>query len=726
MSDKNENEQINLIEEAISSKQIKYYEYKHFHNIKKIDDDALGKVYSANWKNSEKYVILKSFFKFNNNVVKEILHELKLQCELDLYDNVIRLYGITEKGSQNVKSNKYLLVMEYTDGDSLQNYLKENFKNLTWPDKYRLAYQLVCAISCLHDEGIIHRDLHSDNIIVHQNNIKLVDFGLSKRIKEICKHQTDLFGLVPYTDPKRFTGSNKLTQPYLLNKKSDVYSIGVLLWEISSGKLPFEDESYDAGLVMRILQGYRETIVPNSPSDYSKLYTECWNSEPDNRPTMDQVVVKLKEIIMKTNVIVNSQMRIDSDNVDKSNVNLLYETNMTSICLSNLVDELVNLIYKKLNEGNDKEVIKQNVLFNISNHKLTSKEIYTWLLNNQNNSNSIILLGYLNYYGIETDINVKKAYELFQKAADLDNNVAQLYLIYLYIIGQGVDKNYKFAFELSNKLAKQESACGINYLGYCYEKGMGTDIDKQKAFELYQKAADLGNSNGIGNLGYCYGRGIGTDVNMQMAFELTQKAADLGNSYAMDNLGQCYNKGIGTDVNAQKAFELFQKSADLGSSTGLSSLGTCYEKGIGTDVNVQKAFELNKKAADLGNTHGMNNLGRCYRKGIGIDINLQKAFEFYQKSADLGDSYGMNNLGNCYRKGVGTDINKQKAFEIYQKAAQLESDVAQYNLALMYESGDGIKKDIDQAIYWYKKSAERGHKNAQNKLDELTNTDVIL
>ncbi|GBC14265.2 kinase-like domain-containing protein [Rhizophagus irregularis DAOM 181602=DAOM 197198] len=674
MSDKNENEQINLIEEAIS----------------------------------------------------KILHELKLQCELDLYDNVIRLYGITEKGSQNVKSNKYLLVMEYTDGDSLQNYLKENFKNLTWPDKYRLAYQLVCAISCLHDEGIIHRDLHSDNIIVHQNNIKLVDFGLSKRIKEICKHQTDLFGLVPYTDPKRFTGSNKLTQPYLLNKKSDVYSIGVLLWEISSGKLPFEDESYDAGLVMRILQGYRETIVPNSPSDYSKLYTECWNSEPDNRPTMDQVVVKLKEIIMKTNVIVNSQMRIDSDNVDKSNVNLLYETNMTSICLSNLVDELVNLIYKKLNEGNDKEVIKQNVLFNISNHKLTSKEIYTWLLNNQNNSNSIILLGYLNYYGIETDINVKKAYELFQKAADLDNNVAQLYLIYLYIIGQGVDKNYKFAFELSNKLAKQESACGINYLGYCYEKGMGTDIDKQKAFELYQKAADLGNSNGIGNLGYCYGRGIGTDVNMQMAFELTQKAADLGNSYAMDNLGQCYNKGIGTDVNAQKAFELFQKSADLGSSTGLSSLGTCYEKGIGTDVNVQKAFELNKKAADLGNTHGMNNLGRCYRKGIGIDINLQKAFEFYQKSADLGDSYGMNNLGNCYRKGVGTDINKQKAFEIYQKAAQLESDVAQYNLALMYESGDGIKKDIDQAIYWYKKSAERGHKNAQNKLDELTNTDVIL
>lgn len=54
---------------------------------------------------------------------------------------------------------KYLLVMEYADANSLQNYLKENFKKLTWEDKYKLSYQLICGISYLHDEEIIHRNL---------------------------------------------------------------------------------------------------------------------------------------------------------------------------------------------------------------------------------------------------------------------------------------------------------------------------------------------------------------------------------------------------------------------------------------------------------------------------------------------------------------------------------------------------------------------------------------
>ncbi|CAI2170089.1 14180_t:CDS:2 [Funneliformis geosporum] len=91
--------------------------------------------------------------------------------------------------------------MEYDDGGSLRNYLKENFDNLTWGDKYKFAFQLACAVSCLHEEGIIHRDLHSGNILIRQGVIKLADFCLSKRI-ETTTNPTKIFGVIPYTDPK--------------------------------------------------------------------------------------------------------------------------------------------------------------------------------------------------------------------------------------------------------------------------------------------------------------------------------------------------------------------------------------------------------------------------------------------------------------------------------------------------------------------------------------------
>ena len=90
--------------------------------------------------------------------------------------------------------------------------------------------------------------------------------------------------------------------------------------------------------------------------------------------------------------------------------------------------------------------------------------IYNWILNNQDNTNAIFLLG----------------------AANLGNIL------------------------------------GLSELGDCYYHGVGTNVDRQKAFELYQKAANLGNSSGMNNLGYCYQNGIGTSVDRQKAFELYQ------------------------------------------------------------------------------------------------------------------------------------------------------------------------------------------------------------
>uniref|UniRef100_U9V6T3 Protein kinase domain-containing protein n=1 Tax=Rhizophagus irregularis (strain DAOM 181602 / DAOM 197198 / MUCL 43194) TaxID=747089 RepID=U9V6T3_RHIID len=90
----NSNEWINWIEESITKKQIKYYDYNHFNNMQEIGFGNFGKVYRANWKSYHSYLALKSFSNFNV-MAKEIVNEIKLHHEFDFHENIIRFYGIT-------------------------------------------------------------------------------------------------------------------------------------------------------------------------------------------------------------------------------------------------------------------------------------------------------------------------------------------------------------------------------------------------------------------------------------------------------------------------------------------------------------------------------------------------------------------------------------------------------------------------------------------------------
>ena len=108
---------------------------------------------------------------------------------------------------------------------------------------------------------------------MHQKIIKLADFGLSRKIAEISSNVSKILGLIPYMDPK-FLHQRK---NYKLNKKSDVYSVGVLMWQISSGYQPFHTENYDIALAMNIVYGQREEIINETPDKYSNLYQGKWS-----------------------------------------------------------------------------------------------------------------------------------------------------------------------------------------------------------------------------------------------------------------------------------------------------------------------------------------------------------------------------------------------------------------------------------------------------------------
>ncbi|CAB5366771.1 unnamed protein product [Rhizophagus irregularis] len=144
---KDSNNYIDWLERSIADEHIKYYEYSDFKNIRPIGNGSYGEVNRANWKNTDDHFFALKSFSNDKQTLEEIIKELKLHRSIDDYGNIIRFHGITKieiNPTQHI--NNYSLVLEYANG----------------------ALQLANAVGYLHDNDIVHRDLHSGNILIHQ------------------------------------------------------------------------------------------------------------------------------------------------------------------------------------------------------------------------------------------------------------------------------------------------------------------------------------------------------------------------------------------------------------------------------------------------------------------------------------------------------------------------------------------------------------------------------
>ncbi|KAK6153307.1 hypothetical protein DH2020_012946 [Rehmannia glutinosa] len=197
----------------------------------------------------------------------------------------------TENGHIGMPSNICCVVVEYLPGGALKNYLiKNRRKKLAFKVVVQMALDLARGLSYLHSQKIVHRDVKTENMLLDKTRtVKIADFGVARVEASNPNDMTGETGTLGYMAPEVLNGN-----PY--NRKCDVYSFGICLWEIYCCDMPYPDLSFSEVTSAVVRQNLRPEIPRCCPSALANVMKRCWDANPDKRPEMDEVVTMLEAI----------------------------------------------------------------------------------------------------------------------------------------------------------------------------------------------------------------------------------------------------------------------------------------------------------------------------------------------------------------------------------------------------------------------------------------------
>jgi eukaryotic-like serine/threonine-protein kinase len=200
--------------------------------LKELGRGGMGIVFQAHDKQLKEQVaikILSPLLSHDEQALERLKREVSSARRIT-HPNVIRIHDISEMGGLHYVS------MEYFPGTNLKEYVKRSGA-LSMMQAYNIASQICDGLEAAHRQGVIHRDLKTQNIIIHGNQIKIIDFGLARSSNLEGMTATGLImGTPEYMAPEQVSGQK-------VDERADLYSLGIILYELFTGKVPFTGDS---------------------------------------------------------------------------------------------------------------------------------------------------------------------------------------------------------------------------------------------------------------------------------------------------------------------------------------------------------------------------------------------------------------------------------------------------------------------------------------------------
>ena len=250
-----------------------------------IGSGGMADVYKAKCHKLNRFVaikVLKSEFSSDSSFVSKFKAEAQAAAGL-MHPNIVNVYDVGEE------RRMYYFVMELVEGITLKHYIEKKIR-LTAKEAVSIAIQVSMGIEAAHNNGIIHRDIKPQNIIISkEGKVKVADFGIAKAATSntVTSHA---MGSVHYTSPEQARGGYS-------DAKSDIYSIGITLFEMITGHVPFDGETTVAVAIKHIQEEMPSprVYVPDVPISVEQIIAKCCQKNPDRRyANVGQLIRDLK------------------------------------------------------------------------------------------------------------------------------------------------------------------------------------------------------------------------------------------------------------------------------------------------------------------------------------------------------------------------------------------------------------------------------------------------
>ncbi|XP_069757242.1 mixed lineage kinase domain-like protein isoform X2 [Narcine bancroftii] len=253
-------------------------------------------------------VLIKRFVNIGLSSVQEIRKNFHSEAETMKHfesPNIVRIYGIciNERNS----SSEFLIVMEYCELGCLRNVL-ESKRHLSWQSRIHMAIDAASGLYRMHnstEKCKLHRSIDSNRFLVDKGlRVKLGGMDLAKTESSIRRIRASgqKSQLLPYISPQQMKDIN-----YIYDKSCEVYSFGIVLWEIASRKAPFKDCSSQEIYQKVCVEQVREPLPSDCPEDLCELIDECRTFDPFERPKAGAIVDRLKNILKKITAVTKEE-----------------------------------------------------------------------------------------------------------------------------------------------------------------------------------------------------------------------------------------------------------------------------------------------------------------------------------------------------------------------------------------------------------------------------------